>query len=286
MKKILEDIKEFFSVDLFTLKGTAVSLWTVMSALFFIILLFVAASVFTQVLKNKILKRKGMEIGIREAIGNLFKYLFIFLGVIIIFSSIGIDLSAFTVLLGTLGVGIGFGLQNITSNFVSGISLLVERPVKTGDRIEVGDTAGDVVRIGLRATTVLTNDNIAIIVPNSNFITKEVINWSYNDKRVRLKIPVSVSYLSDVRQVEKLLVQVALENDDVLKTPPPVVRFAALGDSAIEFELRIWTISHIRQPGKIMSDLYFGIFEKLKENNVEIPFPQRVVHINRTRGTD
>lgn len=282
MKKILLDIKEFFSVDLFTLKNTTISLWTLISAVFFIILLFFTASVVSRLLKNKILKRRGMELGIRDAIGNLFKYLFVVIGVIVIFSSIGIDLSAFTVLLGTLGVGIGFGLQNITSNFVSGISLLVERPVKTGDRIEVGDTAGDVVKIGLRATTVLTNDNIAIIVPNSDFITKEVINWSYADKRVRLKIPVSVSYRSDVRQVEKLLVEVANENEDVLKTPPPVVRFAALGESAIEFELRIWTISHIRQPGKITSDLYFAIFEKLKENQVDIPFPQRVVHINKS----
>lgn len=282
LKKIFEDLKEFFSFELFTLKSTTITLWTLITAVFFIVLLVIASSILTRLLKNNILKKYRMDVGLRDAIGTLFKYLFILLGVIIIFSSIGVDLSAFTVLLGTLGVGIGFGLQNITSNFVSGITLLIERPIKVGDRIEVGETEGDVVNIGLRATTVLTNDNIAIIVPNSDFITKEVINWSYNDTQVRLRIPVGVSYNSDVRQVEKLLLEIADENEEVLKEPAPAVRFIGLGDSALEFELRIWTTDLIKKPGKMKSDLYFAIFEKLREHDIEIPFPQRVVHIEQS----
>lgn len=222
-----------------------------------------------------------MDLGLRDALGSLFKYLFIILGLVVIFSSVGIDLSAFTVLLGTLGVGIGFGLQNITSNFISGISLLLERPIKVGDRIEVGETSGEIVKIGLRATTVLTNDNIAIIVPNSDFMTKEVVNWSYNDKKVRLRIKIGVGYSSDVRLIEKILLEVAEKNGDVLKDPAPAARFMGFGDSALDFELRIWTTELIHRPGKLTSDLYFSIFEALNKHNIEIPFPQRVVHIEK-----
>jgi small-conductance mechanosensitive channel len=284
--KIFQDIKEFFNIRLFTLNGNDFTLWTVFVSIFFIVMLVIASGIISRLLKNKVLTRYKMDVGLREAIGKLFKYVLIFLGIIIIFSTVGVDLSAFTVLLGTLGVGIGFGLQNITANFVSGISLLIERPVKVGDRIEVGETSGDVVKIGLRATIILTNDNIAIIVPNSDFITKEVINWSYNEKDVRLRIPVGVSYASDVRLVEKLLLEVAASNADVLKAPAPAVRFTGLGDSALKFELRIWTTSLSHRPGKITSDLYFGIFETLKNNDIEIPFPQRVVHINNPGRTD
>jgi small-conductance mechanosensitive channel len=284
--KIFQDIKEFFNIRLFTLNGNDFTLWTVFVSIFFIVMLVIASGIISRLLKNKVLTRYKMDVGLREAIGKLFKYVLIFLGIIIIFSTVGVDLSAFTVLLGTLGVGIGFGLQNITANFVSGISLLIERPVKVGDRIEVGETSGDVVKIGLRATIILTNDNIAIIVPNSDFITKEVINWSYNEKDVRLRIPVGVSYASDVRLVEKLLLEVAASNADVLESPAPAVRFTGLGDSALKFELRIWTTSLSHRPGKITSDLYFGIFETLKNNDIEIPFPQRVVHINNPGRTD
>jgi small-conductance mechanosensitive channel len=153
VKKIFEQIRDFFSFRLFTVGDTEITLWTIITSLFLIVVLFMVVSLVTRLLKNKILTKYNMEPGQRHAIGNLFKFLFILIGIIIIFSSSGIDLSAFTVLLGTLGVGIGFGLQNITSNFVSGVSLLIERPVKVGDRIEVGRTTGDVVKIGLRATT-------------------------------------------------------------------------------------------------------------------------------------
>lgn len=284
LSEILNTAEKVFNYPLFQLKDNTITTGTIISSLFFIfMLLFVAARV-ARVLKSKVLPRYKVDVELADAIGNLFKYGLIVLGLIIIFSSAGIDLSAFTVLLGTLGIGIGFGLQNIINNFVSGVALLVERPIRVGDRIEVGNTSGDVIKIGPRATTVLTNDNIAIIVPNSDFITKEVINWSFNESVVRIKIPVGVAYSSDVRVVEKLLLEVAAKNADVLKEPASVVRFMELGDNAILFELRIWTTTHVRQPGKIKSDLYFSIFDTFKENKVEIPFPQRVVHLKQTQG--
>jgi small-conductance mechanosensitive channel len=215
----------------------------------------------------------------RYAIANLFRIFFIATGLIIIVSTAGVDMSILTVLFGTLGIGIGFGLQSVFSNFISGIIILIEHPVKFGDRIEIGDTSGNVIKISARAITILTNDNINIIVPNSDFINKEVINWSHNDKVIRFRIPIGVSYSSDVRLVEKLLLEVALENEDVLKDPASVVRFINFGESSLNFELRIWTTAQIQKQGKITSDLNFGILEKLSQNNIVIPFPQRDVHV-------
>jgi small-conductance mechanosensitive channel len=176
-------------------------------------------------------------------------------------------------------VGLGFGLQNVASNFVSGLIILFERPIKLGDRIEVGDVEGDVVEIRARSTTVVTNDNIAIIVPNSKFISENVVNWSYSDRTVRFAIHVGVAYRTDVRKVEKLLLEVADANPDVLREPKPGVRFMKFGDSALEFELRVWSSTLMHRRGKLTSDLNFAIYEKLSENDIVIPFPQHDLHV-------
>jgi small-conductance mechanosensitive channel len=178
-----------------------------------------------------------------------------------------------------LGIGVGFGLQNIVNNFISGLIILLERPIKIGDRIEVGSIEGDVVKIGGRSTTVLTNDNISVIVPNSKFILENVVNWSHNERTVRFRIPVSVAYGSDIKLVEKSLLEVAKDNPDILDNPEPAVRFLEFGDSGLLFELRAWTMTLIHKKGKLISALNFAIYEKFKEHNIEIPFPQRDIHI-------
>jgi small-conductance mechanosensitive channel len=180
---------------------------------------------------------------------------------------------------GGLGIGIGFGLQNIANNLVSGLIVLIERPVKLGDRIEVAGTEGQVVEIRARSTTVLTNDNIAIIIPNSRFITEEVINWSYSDPKVRFRIPVSVGYDCDVRLVERLLLEIARANPDVLDEPAPAVRFLEFGDSGLQFELRAWTTTLIQRKGKLVSDLNFAILDAFRAHGITIPYPQRDVHL-------
>ncbi|TVQ87691.1 MAG: mechanosensitive ion channel family protein, partial [Bacteroidetes bacterium] len=202
----------------------------------------------------------------------------------IIIQSAGIDLSFLAILAGALGVGIGFGLQNITNNFVSGLVILIERPVKVGDRIELTNPAGetingDVINISARASTIMTNDNIAVIVPNSNLISSTVINWSYNDRRVRFRFPVGVHYKEDPEKVRKLLVEVALANDAVLKTPLPDVQFVKFGDSSLDFLLRVWTSKYIHRRGYLKSELYYAIHKKFKEHNIEIPYPQRDLHL-------
>ncbi|MEQ9425885.1 MAG: mechanosensitive ion channel [Cyclobacteriaceae bacterium] len=275
----LRDVGEIFTNSLFKLGESEISLSTLFYFfLAFIVLFFVAGKV-KKILINKILKRAEINIGLRESIGMITKFVIIIIGTIVIIQSAGIDLSALSLIAGALGVGIGFGLQNITNNLISGIIILFENPIKVGDRIEVGDISGDVINISVRATTILTNDNISIIVPNSEFISGTVINWSHNDRNIRFNIPVGVSYNEDPKQIEKLLLEVASENSNVLEEPSPNVFFEEFGDSSLNFTLLVWTTSYTDRPRRLTSELNFAIFEKFKAAGIEIPFPQRDLHI-------
>ena len=168
-------------------------------------------------------------------------------------------------------------------NFISGIIILFERPIKEGDRIVVGDVEGDVVHIGGRSTTVVTNDNISIIVPNSRFITENVVNWSHNDRKVRFKIPVSVAYGSDVQLVQRLLLAVGAANADVLENPAPGVRLMEFGDNGLGFELRVWSTTLIHRRGILTSAINFAIYKSFAEHGIVIPYPQRDVHLSHNR---
>jgi small-conductance mechanosensitive channel len=182
-------------------------------------------------------------------------------------------------LAGAAGVGIGFGLQNIINNFVSGLIILFERPIKIGDRVDVGSVHGDVVSISARSTTVITNDNIAIIVPNSEFISSKVTNWSYQDRKVRFDIPVGVSYSSELDVVTQLLLEVASQHAGVLATPKSTVLFEEFGDSSLNFTLQVWTRQYAALPRVLRSELNYAIARIFKQNDIEIPFPQRDVHV-------
>ena len=269
-------------MHLFTVGQTSVTLWSLISFLFLTWLLFYLTNKLKNWIVYKVLSKSKIELGVRLAFGTIIRYLFLVLGLIIVLQTVGIDLSTLTILAGALGVGIGFGLQNITNNFVSGIIILFERPIKVGDRIQVGDVNGDVVNISMRSTTVVTNDNISVIVPNSEFIASTVVNWSHTDRNVRFNIPVGVSYNSDPEKVKQILLDVADKEEGVLKSPKPDVLFDEFADSSLNFKLRIWTSTYITTPGVLKSKLYFEIFKKFKENNIEIPFPQRDLHIKNT----
>lgn len=281
-----EEINEFFEIiinifdaRLFTLAKTEITLWSLISFVFSIALLLYVASTVRNVLENKILTRYKLDIGVRQSIATIVRYVILIIGFIIIVQTAGIDLTALGLVAGAVGVGIGFGLQNITNNFISGIIILFERPIKVGDRIEVASVRGDVVKISARATTVVTNDNISIIVPNSDFISSTVTNWSHNDRLVRFNFPVGVSYKEDPANIKKLLLEVATDNKGVLKNPAPDVLFDEFGDSSLNFTLRVWTSQYTDRPNVLKSQLYYTIFAKFKEHNVEIPFPQRDLHI-------
>jgi small-conductance mechanosensitive channel len=191
----------------------------------------------------------------------------------------GVDLSSLAVVAGALGLGVGFGLQNIVANFISGLVLLAERPVAVGDRIEVAGVAGNVTRINLRSTTVVTNDNISIIVPNSDLTSRPVTNWSHGDAKVRVRLPVGVAYGSDVERVRSLLLEVASAHPQVLANPASTVYFDSFGESSLNFELAVWTEAMSRNPRRFRSDLNFAVEHSLREAGIEIPFPQRVVHM-------
>ena len=232
-----------------------------------------------RLLLNYILNRTPMDLSVRHAVATSAQYLIVAVGLLFLLQSAAeLDLTMLGVVLAAVGVGIGFGLQNIANNLVSGIFILFERPIKVGDRIEVGEVHGHVVRIAARATTVRTNDNIDFIIPNSSFTSFNVINWSHGDQRVRFRIPVSVAYGSDARLVERLLLEVAHENENVLKEPAPRVVFWAFGDSALEFQLRVWTSRMLHRRGVFFGQLNLAIYEKFREHGVQIPFPQRDLH--------
>lgn len=272
-------IYEWLTYDLFTLGERPFHLIDIIIYLASLVFLVILSGRFRNILSEKILARYNLDIGVRQSIGTIVRYLVLVLGLSIIVQSAGIDLSSLTVLAGALGVGLGFGLQNIANNFISGLIILFERPIKVGDRIEVGGVNGDVVNISARATTVITNDNISIIVPNSEFISSQVINWSHNDRRVRFRFPVGVSYSEDPEQVKRLLMDVMNEHPGVLKNPPPDVWFTEFGDSSLNFNMMIWTSMYVQRPDALRSQLYYLVFKKFKDHGIEIPFPQRDLHI-------
>jgi len=273
-------ITELLSRTIFTIgEKTPITLLGIFYFFISILLLFYLTDKFQKKVVHKILVKSKIDIGVSESIGTIFRYIVITIGMIIIIQTAGINLSALGFLAGALGVGIGFGLQGITNNFISGLIILFERPVKVGDRIDVGDISGDVVRIAARATTVITNDNISIIIPNSEFINSRVINWSHNDRRIRFNYTVGVSYDENPGIIRKLLLEVAKENNAVLKHPPSDVLFRDFGDSALLFNLRVWTYEYTDRPNVLRSQLYYAIFKKFEENNISIPFPQRDIHL-------
>lgn len=269
-----------FTKPLFQLGQTWISLATMVEFIIVITFVVLLSRLVRRLLRRTVLARTKLDLGLQYAIARIVSYVVLVLGLIIGLETLGVNLNSLTVLAGALGVGIGFGLQNIVGNFVSGLIILGERPIQIGDRVQLdASTVGKVVRIGARATHVLTNDNIMIIVPNSEFVSSRVVNWTHNDPRVRFRINVGVSYGSDPHLVEKLLLEVATADPSVLKDPPPTVVFKEFGDSALLFELRAWSVDMTHRPGTLESQLNFAIWDKFKQHGIEIPFPQRDVHL-------
>lgn len=278
----LEFFTEFghlFTTKLFSLGGAEISLLTIIYLILAAVGLIFFSGRFSRLFARTILSRYTSNTGTIQSIATISRYLILTIGFLVIIQTAGIDLSALSILAGALGVGIGFGLQNITNNFISGLIILFEQPIKVGDRIEVGEIKGDVMKISARATNVLTNDNISVIVPNSEFISSTVINWSHNDRNVSFRFPVGVSYKEDPRLIKKLLLEVAEGNNGVLKKPAPDVLFDEFGDSSLNFNLRVWTTDYINRPNILKSQLYYAIFKKFRESNIEIPFPQRDLNL-------
>lgn len=230
-------------------------------------------------LMESVLPRRNMDTGTQVSIVRLVHYAFILVGFFMALSALGFELKNVTIIGGALGIGIGFGMQAIVNNFVSGLILLFERPIKVGDVIQLSDgQRGRVTNLGLRATTVQTFSRSEIVVPNGDLIANQVTNWTLGDRGMRLEIPIGVAYGSDVETVIRLLTQVATENSKVLGDPSPVVLFLSFGESSLDFELRAW-IADFNERRIIQSDLVRGIDRQFRIAGIEIPFPQRDLHI-------
>lgn len=278
LKEIEAFADRLFQYKLFEINRTPVTLSSILMFIVVITLFYILSRLFQNLLRSKILTHFRIDKGTQFTLSRISHYLVMVIGLIVGFQFVGIDLSGLAVIVGLLSVGIGFGLQNITSNFIAGIILLFERPIKIGDRVTVGHTEGDVVAINMRSTTVQSLNNIAFIVPNSEFISTQVINWSHGDPKVRLVVEVGVSYHSDLDSVVQALREVADESPYVLKTPEPDVLLSSFGDSAWNMELRVWLSDPYRYYF-IRSEINCAIVRKFRQHGIEIPFPQRDLNI-------
>ncbi|MEH2188892.1 MAG: mechanosensitive ion channel domain-containing protein [Nostoc sp.] len=240
--------------------------------------LVIFAGTLTNFLRSRILSFTVINRGAQEAIIILLKYGLIFIGTLVLLQIWGLDISSLTILASALSVGIGFGLQDIAKNFGSGLVLVFERPIQVGDFVEVGEYTGIVERIGARSTEIRTLDHVSIIVPNSRFLEKEVINWSHRNPISRLHLPVGVAYSSDPKAVQSALLEAASKHPNVLQTPLPIVLFKEFANNTLNFELLVWTA----EPNKqflLKSDLYYIIYEVLQQREIEIPFAQLDLHL-------
>jgi potassium-dependent mechanosensitive channel len=221
--------------------------------------------------------------GVADSITRLGQYAFVTLGVVLALAVLGVQLQNFAIIAGALGIGVGFGLQNVVNNFASGLILLFERPVRVGDTVVVGDVWGTIQKIGLRSTVLLTLDESEMIVPNGHLVSEKVINWTLTSSIARVFLPVSVAYGSPVAQVQEVLRAAAFAHPSVLKEPPPQALFMAFGDSSLNFELRVW-VKDIRLRMEMRSTVLADIDTRLREAGIEIPFPQRDLHLRSIDG--
>jgi small-conductance mechanosensitive channel len=274
-----KDLRALWKDPYFSVGNLSISPELLIEILVYILLLTVATRFSRRFLRREILSRTMLDQGQQYAIERTFGYAVYALGLFVGVQIVGLNLSSLAFLGGAVGIGVGFGLQNIASNFASGLILLLERPIKVGDWIEVGGLNGAVVRIGGRSTWVRTNDNLIIIVPNAEFTTGRVTNWTANDRQVRFSFPVGVAYRSNPESVRALLLTIASRHPDVLKDPSPEVLLSSFGDNSINFDLRVWTITQVQTPNRLKSELYFEIAREFAAQGIEIPFPQRDVYI-------
>jgi small-conductance mechanosensitive channel len=278
MSRIFIFVDKLLHYRLFEIKQTPVTVFSIIMFILVLLAFYIFSRVFNRVILKRLLERFNIEAGLQFTILRVSHYLIMILSIGLAFQFVGVDLSGLAVIFGLLSVGIGFGLQNITSNFVAGIILLLERPIKIGDRISVGGIEGDVLSISMRSTTVQSLNNISIIVPNSKFISDEVTNWSHGDPKIRLDLRVGVSYGSDLEMVLRTMREVAEEHPDILKEPPPEVLLSSFGDSSWNMVLRAW-IENPKRHYIVSSEINCNIVKKFRQNGIEIPFPQRDVYL-------
>lgn len=260
--------------------GTArISMLSTLELLFAIGFFFVLANWLSRFAESRTRRSSNISPSLQVMLAKISKFTFYGLAILFALKSVGIDLTAFAVFSGAIGVGIGFGLQKIFSNFISGFILLFDRSISPGDVISIGDRFGWVQSLHARYVVVKDRDGVETLIPNENLITSEVTNWSYSDRAVRQRIPVQISYEDDPEAVMQLLVDAAVGKPRILKKPAPAARLLGFGDNGINLELRIWINDPEAGVANVISEVNLSIWKSFKKNNVSIPFPQHDVRI-------
>jgi small-conductance mechanosensitive channel len=262
-----------------TLGDLRISALTVIKGLASLAILLWLATLLSGAMERRISTLPNLTPSVRVLFSKLLKTVLITLAIVVALSTVGIDLTAFAVFSGAVGVGIGFGLQKVVSNLISGVILLMDKSVKPGDVISVGDTYGSVNSLGARYASVVTRDGMEYLIPNEDIITQQVVNWSYSSNAVRLGIPVGVSYKADVRQAIALCKEAAAEVPRVIAEPKTVCLLKGFGDSSVDLELRFWIEDPQNGISNVKSEILLLIWDKFHQHDIEIPFPQRDLHI-------
>ncbi len=275
----LPDVLDALENVAFDFGDTRFSILTFIKLVLATVIFFFSANWLTRFIESRMARSPYINASMRVGVAKVSKFGLYFLAIIFALNSVGIDLTSLAVFSGAVGVGIGFGLQKIFSNFISGFILLFDRSIRPGDVINIGTRFGWVQALHARYVVVRDRDGVEVLIPNENLITSEVTNWSYSDRSVRIKLPVQVSYDDDPEQAMELMLQCGKDHPRVLKDPPAVCRLLNFGDNGIELELRVW----IRDPeagvGNVRSDINLAIWKQFKQNNITIPYPQRDVHL-------
>ncbi|MFL6697606.1 MAG: mechanosensitive ion channel family protein [Vitreoscilla sp.] len=258
-----------YNFDLFSLGKTEITVYTLLKLAISALVLWFVAGRFSRWTLARLLARTRMEQGQRLAVAGLVHYAVLIFGAVVILQNAGIQLTAFAVVASALGVGVGFGLQNIISNFISGLIVLMERPIEIGDRIEVAGVEGVVQEVGARRTTVVTPDHIAILVPNQSFITSNVTNYSYLKQNVRLRVPVPIAPGQDIAQVRALLVEAARQQD-VLPDPKPEVTITGMTASGVTVELWVWYDPKKCARAAVLGRVYLAIVDALPRGGIKL----------------
>ena len=279
MLGLLNPLQRIMSFPIFQLGDTTVTFWLIVMAVLSLLAIFSVSRLAQSYFDYKVYPSFGIDPGLGYALNTVFKFIVLGIGFLIALNILGINLRFFLVFAGAIGIGVGLGLQNMAANVISGLSIIFGGKIRKGDWIEVESMLGEVTDIYLRATKVRTRDNIEYLVPNSNIVSNTMVNYSLSSPLIRIELPVGVSYKADPRQVENILLEAAEKEPLVDKTHIPAVRFIEYADNSINFELLVWINVRKTPRRKVRSNLYFVIFEELAKAGIEIPFPQRDIHI-------
>ena len=272
-------VQRILSFPVLKIGGSPLSLWTLMKATLILLAFIYFSRLLRAWLDYRVHPSVGVEEGLAYAINTFLHYTLLTVGFLVALRAVGLDLRVLMVFAGAVGFGIGLGMQSTAANIIAGFSLVFGRRIRKGDWIHVGDTLGSVQEVGLRATKVLTRDNIEYLIPNAELTATTIVNYSLSDPLIRIHVPVGVSYRSNPQEVEAILMNAAVENKKADKSKKPEVWFSEYGDSSLNFDLLVWIDVRKVTENRVRSELYFSIFEALAEAGIEIPFPQRDLHI-------